>query len=220
MNKIKFAKNRQWYIPFDADSYRRLVEIGITSTQIHEDMIPIIKLAAEKKNYVLTGTNYRPLEDEFIDKIIRAWSRHEGRSARAKKNQLILRANAKAFSRAKSKGIPRAEQALRRFFERWGLDAEFTYSEKEGERLRLVVQWVKRDTKPIIDVLPQIEDQYTYLELGLHRIRASHTKKYLYLDFQSKQGSGWANVRTWRVKSDDVADTSRFIGMLIASQSE
>lgn len=213
------VKYNQWYIPADSETYKILVTLGMSSTQLHEDMIGVLKLMCSKRNIVLKGRKFRKVLAEFQETIEQFWTKQKHRTAAFDNGRWVFRANKTAYAKAKKKGAGLLENKLRRFFERWGIDADFAFSENAGSSLKLVVDFKKRKGIPVIPIDVVAEEQEHALTIGNHRIKLAQDRRFLYFEIQTKCGSEWKRILFSRARHEDVSDPRLFIGSLIESYS-
>lgn len=216
---ITLVKYNQWFIPSDTQSYNELRALGLGMTQMHEDMLGLLKLQCQKKGIILKGRMFKTVLGDFQSSVEKAWSKQH-RVAVMNQGRWIFRANKTAYAKAKSKSVVRLEQKLQEFFERWGISSEFTFTENEGKSLKLVVDFKKRTNIPLIPVDDLPEDQECALTMNNHRLVISQDRRFVYYKFQTKKGSEWAEVVSSRSRHEDVSDPSLFIGQLIQSYSK
>lgn len=212
------VRYNQWFIPADAASYKLLCTIGITSTQFHEDMLGVIKLQCQKKNIALRGRKFNSVMQEFEDYIAEFWNKKH-RQAEIGKSRWIFRANKTAYEGAKKRRGP-LETKIRQFFERWGFDADFVFTENEGSSLKLVVDFKKRKAIPVITVADVPEENERTLTIGNHQIKLSQDRRFVYIEVLTKCGSDWKRVLFSRALHEEVSDPGLFIGALIESYSK
>ena len=216
---VTLVKYNQWYIPADAQAYKILRELGLTSTQLHEDMLGVLKLMASKKGIVLQGRNFKRVLSEFVKTIESFWNTKH-RVAVMDNGRWTFRANKTAYEKAKKKSVGLLETKIRRFFERWGIDSEFTFTENEGSSLKLVVDFKKKKGIPVIAVTEVPEEQEKALTIGNHRIKLSQDRRFLYFEVLTKCGSEWKRILFSRARHEDVSDPGLFVGALIDSYSK
>lgn len=148
---VRFTKIKQWYIPADAESYRMLHRCRITAVRHHEDVLPTLRLLTRKRNLVCELVPFNELYSEFMDKVTYAWTKVPGRRVQASHGLLVF--ESKASPAQTLKVCPRLEACLRRFFRRWGFNADFEFSQT-ATRTKLVVTFAwDKDKLPVIEFI-------------------------------------------------------------------
>lgn len=213
-SEVRLVKYRRWYIPADAESYQTLVGLGMASTQIHEDMIPALKLVCKKNKIVLKGRTFKSVQDEFLETLIPRWER-PGRRIQIRKGRITLSASGKGYRKGKKFGIPRSRNLIAKFCERWGITLTISVTENEGKSIRLVADFSKEDRAPVIDIIPLAEDNPVVLDFGRHRLRFAQDGKYLVSYWELKGADDWSVLRTFRTLPSEMADPTNFVAALL-----
>lgn len=216
---IKLVKQRSYFIPADAKSYRLLCDFGMASTRIHEDIIQTVKDVVSKQGYTLRASHFRKVYNEFFDQLQAAWESQPGRNFSLNKDRLILKARQKAYAQARKHALPRAEARLRAFLERWGYVGDFAFSEKAGLSLRLVVDLRKDVNPPVIKMKAQRTEEQRTLVVGRHRLKFSQDPKFFYVEVEAKAGDTWVRKDFFQALHNEVSDPKFLIGSLIDSYS-
>ncbi len=216
---LTLVKYHQWYIPATTADYKLTRTLGMCSTQLHEDTLGVIRLMCEKRGIELRGRKFQSVMSAFQESIEAFWEKKH-RQVVMNKSRWVFRANKTAYAKAKKKSVELLERKLRAFFERWGIDSEFTFTENEGSSLKLVVDFKKRQRLPVIPVKDIPEDTSKALTVGNHRIVTSQDRRFFYFEIQTKCGSEWKRILFSRARHEDISDPMDFVGSLIDSYSK
>lgn len=195
---IKLAKIKQWIIPADAESYKVLAKAGAPLTIFHEDFLPTLRVLTESKNIRGEGVNFRTeILEPFLDKVGATWNKKEHCQAtiRAKTMTFELLKTA-GFAKARA-SVPKLQEVLYNFFERWGYRVHFVYSEARGKLKLEVEYWHDPSKHPVISLdEKQTKDQHK-VQFKLGNLRFT----FKFDDFESKTAPVG---RAWKFDRDDV----------------
>ena len=174
MTTLQFVKIRQWYLPFDADTYLALNSFGIPLVRIHEDFLPTVKLVLKPRNIKAKLLDFNEIRDSYFEKIGEVWLKDK-RVCRITSNTMSFETTHSSASKAAKLALPKIEASLRRFFTRWGYNATFEYSENNRNgRLKLHVSYRYDSSKlPLIpldkDVAssPKVELRLGFVKISI-----------------------------------------------------
>lgn|GEM_PF-4072396 len=211
---------KKFYIPANAASYKALCELGMPSTRIHEDLIPMVKSAALAKGYELRGKLWANVRAKAEAKLAEFWkSVHPNCDAEFRTRQWIFSTKKADAYVAAREALPKLERSLREFFDRWGFVGEFVPSESR-ERLKLVINF-KMDVKrmPSVTIKKDVQDiEPSILTFGFNRLTMRRDKHFLHWSFEQKSGDNWIEKHSSSCTLDELNNPLAFIGSLIEMQ--
>ena len=175
MSVLQFVQIRQWYLPYDADTYLALKNLGVPLVRIHEDFLPTVKLVLKSRNIKARLLNFRELREKYFDALSATWMRKPKRDCTITNNTLVFETTHASAAAAAKIAHPKLEASLRRFFTRWGYTSTFEYSENSRNgKLKLHVTYKYDSSRlPVVpldkDVLsaPKVELRLGYVKLSI-----------------------------------------------------
>jgi hypothetical protein len=188
---LKLVKIKQWYLPFDVESYILLKKAGIPLLKFHEDFLPIVQLLCQKNKIKGKLVNWKhSILTPFVIKIGSEFNKNEYCSASINNKIMKFEVNkSSAAQYIKTKVFPRLEEDLINFFNRWGYSQSITYSEHRGKVRLSVNYWLDNNKLP---VLPLKEPIYkitpVYLRLGSMRLAFRFGEKWIETVLEIGQG--------------------------------
>lgn len=217
---LLLAVYKKFYIPANAASYEALCKLGMPSTRIHEDLIPMIKSAAVANGYELRGKLWSNIRAKAEAKLAAFWaSVHPNCDSEFRTKQWIFSTKKSDAYTAARAALPKLERSLREFFDRWGFVGEFIPSETR-ERLKLVVNF-KMDMKrmPSVTLKQEVADiEPSILTFGFNRLTLRRDKHMVHWTFEQRSGDNWIQKLGSSCTADEVLNPLSFVGTLIDVQ--
>ena len=169
---MKFVRNRQFLIPYDDDTMRKLISCNIRLTKFNLDFLPVLKQIVQTvhKDEVFEVAEWATLFDPMLDHLEAFWTRDKGCKIRFNKNEIKITAPAEERFVKRLKII---EQKLRLFFERWGYIVEFAPSESKTRCGLGVYYSFEKEKLPVItigDAAYDLDFDPAILEFGDYRL--------------------------------------------------
>lgn len=203
---IGLTKIKQWYLPVDAEAYNMLKQAGVPLTRIHERIMPALRLLTNKHKIKARLVDFMAeIYNPFMDRIGATWNKHENRICSLRARELRFETvKQSAYTKAKA-ALPHLEECLRRFFDRWGYKAIFTYSESRG-KIRFVVNFhLDANKEPIIPLVePPAEAPVIRFKLGFTRISIRLGKPNQAIYHRTRAGNDEDSVRYMVTKAPEV----------------
>lgn len=220
--EILLVSYKQFFIPANARSYKALCELGMPSTRIHKDLIPLVKSAAVAKGYELRGKLWSAVLERATEKLSTFWQSVDAHCAVEfhERQWVFSTTKASAYQAARA-ALPKLEKSIREFFNRWGFVGEFVPSESR-ERIKLAVTFQMSETRmPSIGIrkdVAQIEPQT--LTLGFNRLSLRRDRNMLHWTLEQQSGTQWIERISSSCTLDAVNIPVAFFGLLAQAQDQ
>lgn len=173
---IQLTRIKQWYIPADAESYLTLRSAGVALTRFHQDFLPTLKLLTRAKNIRGKEKDFkREIMGPYFDKIGATWNRKPHCDCTINSRTMVfetLKAESLAIAKA---SIPKLQDILTKFFQRWGYRYTFEYSELRGKCKLNVEYWFDPDRQPVVILEEEPEDSNSKVQFKLGNLRLTFT---------------------------------------------
>jgi hypothetical protein len=204
---INVTKIKQWYIVADVQSYAELKKMGVPMLRIHQNFLPTFQLLKKKWNFRIKSQDFEDsILDPFMDKVGETWVRKYGTCTMTSK-VLVFQARNPDKIRDAKEAVPKLEEKLLSFFNRWGYKCNFQYSEgRDGLRLKFHVEyWFDNDKMPVLPLeTPTEQLKPVVLKIGFTRISLSFDPMnskdrkigYVHLKIETSQGGKWQPIHT------------------------
>lgn len=217
MNSISLVRYRQWFIPANAKSYKKLVKIGFPSTRIHEDSVGVLKLLLQKHELKAKIYKWQKILREFYEMISTEWKSIDYRDSEFSSKRLLFFTTKKSGRDYALKDANKIKERIDKFFRRYGFSIEITISELRGiVKVSADFTWSEH-RPPIIPVdVPAIETKQNILQMGFHRLLVSHDKKFFYWTLEIKSGDNWCRVTSSKCLLEQVTDPLPLISTLMS----
>lgn len=179
---IQLTKIKQWFIPVDAEAYLTLKKAGAPMTRIHQDFLPLIGHALRARGIRAKKVEFKAsILDPFLDKVGTTWNKkpHSTCTIQAKSMKFET-THADGLSKARE-AVPKLQDVLTTFFNRWGYRTTFEYSEVKGKVRLNVEYWFDPEKQPIV-VLAEEPQEKQKIQLKLGNLRLS----FVFDSFESK----------------------------------
>lgn len=214
---IRLTKLKQWYMPVDAESYLILKAAGLPLLRIHEDMLETVGLLLKRNNIRAKSIKFNEeLLEPYLDKIAATWQKGEHFTARITSNVMVFKTeHASVLEKGRERAV-KLEDALRRFFERWGYIATIEKSEKRNKLLIHVTYKYSSDRNPVLHLEQEAEAMPTFsVELGFVKLTISMGAKELEVNVSAKAGTGWNSLHTSRTIYSQISNVKPMIACLM-----
>lgn len=173
---INLTRIKQWYIPADAESYLVLRRAGVALTRFHQDFLPTLKLLTRHKNIRGKEKDFkREIMTPYFDKIGQTWNRKPHCDCTITSKTMVfetLKAESLSIARA---SIPKLQDILTKFFQRWGFRSTFEYSELRGKCKLNVEYWFDPERQPVVILEEEPEDLNRKVQFKLGNLRLTFT---------------------------------------------
>ena len=147
---ITLVKLKQWYIPYDKESYRTLRRVNLANVRYHEDFIETIQLVTRPRGIRAKCLDFAVVYRDFMTKLQAAWLKSAKRKIKISRGSICL--ESKDLARVKT-SFPEVEACIRRFFTRWGFKGDFAFSESPTKaKLQVTFAFNPRQI-PVIEFL-------------------------------------------------------------------
>jgi len=215
---LRLVKIKQWYIPYDGDSYKLLRSAGVPLVRFHENFLPTLQLLCKKHKFRGQLINFREkVLEPFLDKVGITFNRKP--HCRATINTKSLRFETlkpEVFQAMKENTIPKLEDVLLAFFRRWGYKSTFKYSEHRGKILLVVDYWYDSEKLPIIPLAESLEElPPVRIKFGMTRITLKMGEKYLETIIEVSQGGIFKTLHTTRCLYSQMSSVKPMIHALM-----
>ncbi len=214
---VRLTRIKQWYMPVDADSYKIMRTAGVSLLRIHTDLMPTIKALTRKLNIRSESVDFQDaIMNPHLDKLSELWRKKANRTSTITSTVLKFETTHKDAYDAGKIALPKLEEALRRFFARWGYSASYEISESRHKLLLHVRYKYDSSRSPILslvedkELLPQIK-----LDLGFIRLTLTPGQKDVEVNVSQAHGSTWQTVATTTCLYDQVSDVRPMINALM-----
>lgn len=215
---LSFCKIKQWYFPVDAETYKSLRDtLKIPATRIHQNLLPVIEMMAKK--YKMVGRNVdfnADILNPYLDKLGAVWLKKEFRICTLNTKILKFETTSSKVKADAKLTIDKIEASLRRFFDRWGYRAYFSYSESRG-KCKLHVTYKFDHTKlPVIPLVEPNEALPTIrFKIGFVRLTLIMSTKRVEVNYSVAAGSGWTSMHTSSCLYSQIGDVRPMLRALI-----
>lgn len=206
---VRFTKIKQWYLPVSAEDYNTLMEYNIAATRIHRTFMPTLDMLNSPIKRIqteLVDFNEEIL-NPYLDRLGAAWQKKEHRKALLKPSTLTFESNHPSLLAESKLNFDKIQVTLERFFQRWGYDYSFEYSEKRGKSKLHVKYKFETNKMPIISL---VEDPTSLpvlaLELGFLRITFTLGAREVETNVAVLAGSEWRSMHTSRCLYSQISD--------------
>lgn len=218
VKKIKLVKIKQWYMPFDGDSYKVLRAVGIPLVRFHEDFLPTVRLVCHKHKIRGSLINFKgDILEPFLDRIGTAFNNKEHcRASIGARAMSFETLKPEVFEKIKNETIPKLENLLRAFFSRWGYKSRFDYSEHRGKIKLVVDYWFDSEAQPIIPLEEPLADvKPVRLRIGSIRLTLKLGTKYMETIIEVAQGGIFKPMHTSRCLYSQMSSVKPMISALM-----
>jgi hypothetical protein len=173
---FQLTRIKQWYIPADAESYLTLRRAGVALTRFHQDFLPTLKLLTKGKNIRGREVDFhKDIMQPYFDKIGRTWNKKPHCDCTISKKTMVFETlKAEALPIAKA-SIPKLQDLLTRFFQRWGYRSTFEYSELRGKCKLNVEYWFDPERQPVVILEDEKEELNKKIQFKLGNLRLTFT---------------------------------------------
>lgn len=204
---INLTRIKQWYIPADNEAYLTLKKHGVPLLKIHQNFLPTLRLLTQKHNIRGRVVDFnQDILDPFLERLGSLWNKKYGKATITNK-VMVFQAKDDKLVEARE-AVPKLEERLRQFFDRWGFKFQCEFSEVKS-RLKLHVEyWFDNNKSPVILMdEPEVEQPKVMLKLGFTRLVFAFDQHqnqfgkgpgYVHLTIEVSQGGRWAPLRTSR----------------------
>lgn len=221
---VKLTKIKQWYMPADTLSYKRLRKAGVPLLRFHEDMLSVVAMIAKRKNIHAELVSFKEtILHPFMDRISDEWRKlHEDTAVKIDSKAIRLSTTHSDASESVEPVIEDLRQCIARFFERWGFNFDFEASVKRGKHLIHIDYWFADSKLPVIHLEDDPAEQQTFeLELGFLKLSFTTDDKYLNTTVHVSQGGIWSVFYTSRCLYSQVANVNDMLqGLFDLSQRD
>lgn len=173
---IHLTRIKQWYIPADAESYLTLRKAGVALTRFHQDFLPTLKMLTRGKNIRGKEIDFRKeIMAPYFDKIGATWNRKPHCDCTIGSKTMVfetLKADSLTIAKA---SIPKLQDILTKFFQRWGYRSTFEYSELRGKCKLNVEYWFDPERQPIVILEEEPEELNQKVQFKLGNLRLTFT---------------------------------------------
>lgn len=221
---ITLTKIKQFYMPVDAKSYKRMRAAGIPLLRFHESMLETVALLGKLKKLKATLTPFKDgILNPFLDRLSDDWkSLHEDTRVKIDSKSIRLETTHADASEKVEPVIEDLRQCVQRFFERWGYSFSFEASTKRGKHLIHIEYWFSESKLPVIHLE---DDPVTQLNFdfvcGWMKFSFNTDDKYLNVTVHTSHGGQWQVQSTTRCLFSQVSNVMPMIaGLLSLTQKD
>lgn len=214
---VRLTKIKQWYMPVDADSYKIMRTAGVSLLRIHADFMPTVKTLTRKHNIRSESVDFNDsILTPHLDKLSELWRKKANRTSTLTSSVLKFETTHKDAYEAGKIALPKLEDALRRFFSRWGYTASYEISETRHKLLLHVRYKYDSNRSPVLsliedkELLPQIK-----IDLGFIRLSLTPGERDIEVNVSQQHGSDWKTVATTTCLYDQISDVRPMINALM-----
>lgn len=161
-------------VPLNNESIQLMKEVNMASNLLDIDYLPVLELAGRRKRLTVEVLPFKPILDNFLAKVERAWQSVKGRKL------LLLKRELKFVSTntvENKKALDKLNDCLAEFFARWGFSYNPVCSEdKKGKKIKLGVTYAFNPNKTPVIPLVDVNNNKIVVELlqfGFTRIQIS-----------------------------------------------
>lgn len=196
MNKITLVcTSNKYLIPYTPEDYIFLAKKSIRTTRVSKNFLPTLK-------YICQGTEVEEIlwKDIFlkaIDKTKNFWIKRDKCTFGYEKDNFKLSG---PKTEENKKALSNIEISWRKFFNRWGLNSEFLFSETTTKVTLSVIFEFSEDRMPEISLEGEdVSIEPAILEFPFTRFKLSLGERYFELTQEDKVGGNWIYTKTYRV---------------------
>lgn len=221
---IRLTKIKQWYLPADVKSYKRLRKAGVPLLRFHERMLPTVAMIAKRSGIQAEEVSFKEtILNPFLDRLSSEWTKlHEDTDVEINSKTIILKTTHADAADEVEPVFKDLEACVERFFERWGYSYTFEVSKKRGKYLVHVNYWYNDSKQPIVHVEDDPEKQTTIeLVLGFLKLTLTMDDTHISTVVHTSCGGNWTPVHSSRCLYSQVTNLQPFIeGMFELSTRE
>lgn len=214
---ITLTRIKQWYIPADTESYLALRQLKIPLVRIEQNFLPSVGVLLKRNGFRAKSVDFRTeILEPQLDKWGELWLKRKNRSvSMSTKNLRFETTKAEAHAMAE-KAIPNLEEAIMRFFKRWGFSYKIDYSVARGKIRFNVDYYFDQEKLPLITLeedeatLPKVE-----LQLGFTRLGFTFGTKYIETIVEVSQGGVFTPIHTTKCLYTELSDVRPLLTSLM-----
>lgn len=215
---MKFVKFSGYYIPANKRTYKKLVSLGLPTSQVKEETRAALSLVIRKRNLQATMVNYSKVRQRMFTRIKEALSK-QGVKVESRGNTLSINARPNSLS---TRQIEQVETQLLRFADRWGLNPDVTVSTSKQGRVRIYANVTPSARRtPIIEVSKSVESmEKQVLNLGTHRLQTLLKDNFFYWWLDIKTGDTFKNVTYGKCLQSEVTGQAELMKTLLTTTAK
>lgn len=198
---IRLTKIKQWYMPADVVSYKRLRKAGVPLLKFHENMLPTISMIAKRKGVTAELVSFKDtILNPFLDRVSDDWrGLHEDTSCKSDSKTIRLTTTHRDAAEHVEPVLEDLRKFVGQFFERWGYKFTFEVSKKREKLLVHIEYWFSNDANPVIPIKDDPIGQQSFeLTLGFLKLSFTTDDTYLNVVVHASRGGFWAPIHTSR----------------------
>ncbi len=216
---ITLTRIKQWYIPADTESYLALKQLKIPLARIEQNFLPTVGVLLKRNGFRAKSVDFRTkILEPQLDKWGALWLKRDHRSvSMSTKNLRFETTKAEAHAMA-AKAIPNLEEAIMRFFKRWGFSYKIDYSVARGKIRFNVDYYFDQDKLPLITLsedeatLPKVD-----LQLGFTKLGFTFGTKYIETVVEVSQGGVFTPIHTTKCLYSELSDVRPLLAAFMDS---
>lgn len=215
MKSIQLVRYRQWFIPVNVKSYKRLKRIGFPVTRIHEDSVPVLKLMLHKYAMTAKVHKWKDMLKKFYHSMKGVWQKAEHVDSRLSSERMIFFTLKK---KDKEQGLKQARvivEKSEKFFRRYGFTVQTDVADVRGIiKVTISFSW-SNSRPPVIEFDHVGNTEKKILQMGNHRILTTKDPKFWYWYLEVKTGDLWKPVTSGKCLLEEVTDPLPLISSLM-----
>lgn len=221
MTTLILVKNRDWYIPANAKSYKILVKLGFPVMRLHKDSKAILLLQTKKHKVNVKVVQFRDVLKQFQEAITKSWKTNDLRDVKMRARSIEIFVTKRKETENARKDLEEAKLKIDKFLRRWGLAGEAIYSEARGLSKLYADITFSNHRVPVLQVSKDPHQaKKNIVELGNFRLMSLVDGKMFHWWLEVKTGPKWSLVKYSKCLLTEITDPTGLISDLIVGYNK